>query len=215
MTDEIVQIIRGTYATEDSIRTQAEEALARLDKGIICVVLLGCEIQIKLFRLVFWSWVWPRVKRSRSVNRALFYSKIGLISIGAHHLISTRSPRPPMRQKPIYDRIYPRGCPCPLDQSEASSPLPWLILPGGTGPRHGQNWSQVFSKPLTTVIQTQSTVLCEPCESSAPIYQTSMRLLCWVKSCPDWSMWWREATTLFQSLVPSKFWPIWLQCAAV
>ena len=33
MTDEIVQIIRGTYATEDQIRTQAEEALGRLDKG--------------------------------------------------------------------------------------------------------------------------------------------------------------------------------------
>ena len=33
MTDEIVQIIRGTYATEDNVRTQAEEALSRLDKG--------------------------------------------------------------------------------------------------------------------------------------------------------------------------------------
>lgn len=32
MTDEIVQIIRGTYATEDNVRTQAEEALSRLDK---------------------------------------------------------------------------------------------------------------------------------------------------------------------------------------
>lgn len=44
MTDEIVQIIRGTYATEDSIRTQAEEALCRLDKGILGVVLLGCQL---------------------------------------------------------------------------------------------------------------------------------------------------------------------------
>ena len=44
MTDEIVQIIRGTYATEDSIRTQAEEALARLDKGIFCGVLLDCQV---------------------------------------------------------------------------------------------------------------------------------------------------------------------------
>ena len=54
METEIVNIIKGTYSTEEQIRTQAEEALTRLDQGNGFRSICSTKFGIKTSWLFMW-----------------------------------------------------------------------------------------------------------------------------------------------------------------
>ena len=51
MEAEIVKIVTGTFSNDESIRTQAEDALGRLDKGKFGINYKNHEIKLKYTRI--------------------------------------------------------------------------------------------------------------------------------------------------------------------
>ena len=58
MEAEIVKIVTGTFSNDESIRTQAEDALGRLDKGKFGINYKNHEIH-ELFRAKLSNWSAP------------------------------------------------------------------------------------------------------------------------------------------------------------